>query len=361
MTAPIRRLDTRLFRAPLGRPWGPGVDRLAFISVEVEDDAGSVGRGLSWTPTIGAEAVQALLDHDIRAWAIGRPADAGALWHPLWRHLHEAGGGGITTIAMAGLDLALWDLDAGRAGRPMVEHLGRAHQRVRAYGSGINRHYSFDELVAQAERWVDAGFDAVKMKVGLPELADDIRRVAAVREIIGPDRALMIDANQLWSVDDAVRAVNELAVFDLNWVEEPLRADDLAGHIRLREAIDVPIAVGENLHTRYRFGEFLDAGVADVVQPNVVRVGGITPFLQIAALADEHGATVAPHLLTELSAQLALARTADTPVEAPEGASFDELGVIDGMPPVVVEHGWARDTGQAGLGIRLVDAAAPVF
>ena len=120
---------------------------LSLVEVVVEDSAGDRGYGFSWTPSIGAAAVQAHLDHDIAAFAVGRDADAEALWEPLWRHLHEGGGGGITTIAMAGLDLALWDLAARRAGLGITDHLGRRHETAEVYGSGVNLHYPLDELV----------------------------------------------------------------------------------------------------------------------------------------------------------------------------------------------------------------------
>lgn len=352
MTATIRSLRTRAIRVPLTRPWGPDVRDLSLVEVEVEDSAGDRGHGFSWTPTIGAAAVRAHLDHDVAAFAVGRDADAESLWEPLWRHLHEGGGGGITTIAMAGLDLALWDLAARRAGLGITDHLGRRHETAEVYGSGVNLHYPLDELVAQAGRWVDAGFDAVKVKVGSTDVARDLERMAAVRDVIGPRRRLMIDANQRWSLGQAERAIGELAVFDLAWIEEPLRADDLADHVRLHERIEVPVALGENLYTRYRFAEFIDAGAVDVVQPNVVRVGGITPFRAIASLAADRGVDLAPHLLLELSAQLALTLPGDHLVESVEDASFEALGALATPSPVVVDRDRVRTTGQPGLGIR---------
>jgi L-alanine-DL-glutamate epimerase-like enolase superfamily enzyme len=358
VTATIRRLSTRGIRVPLARPWGPDVRELSLVEVTVEDSEGDLGYGFSWTPSIGAAAVRAHLDHDIAAFSAGRDADATALWEPLWRHLHEGGGGGITTIAMAGLDLALWDLAARRAGLGITDHLGRRHDTAEVYGSGVNLHYPLDELVTQAGRWVAAGFDAVKVKVGSSNLDDDLARIAAVRDVIGPDRRLMIDANQRWSLEQAERAIDALAVFELTWIEEPLRADDLAAHVALREHTDVPIALGENLHTRYRFAEFIDAGVVDVVQPNIVRVGGITPFLEIARLAGHRGVELAPHLLLELSAQLALTLPGDHLVEAVEDASFAELGALAAPSPVVVDGSRVRTSGQPGLGIRFTDDRA---
>ncbi|WP_136706415.1 mandelate racemase/muconate lactonizing enzyme family protein [Agromyces sp. H66] len=364
-TPTIRRLATRGIRVPLRRPWGPDVRDLSLVEVVVEDSEGATGYGFSWTPQIGAAAVRAHLDHDIRAFAVGRAAEASALWQPLWEHLHEGGGGGITTIAMAGLDLALWDLAARRAGVGITDHLGRAHETAEVYGSGVNLHYPLAELVAQAERWVAAGFDAVKVKVGSQDVARDVERIAAVRRVIGPDRRLMVDANQRWSLEQAERAIGELAPFDLAWIEEPLRADDLAGHAELRRRIEVPIALGENLYTRYRFAEFIDAGAVDLVQPNIVRVGGITPFRAIAGLAAERGIDIAPHLLLELSAQLALTLPGHHLVEAVEDASFEALGALAAPSPVAVDAARVRTTGQPGLGIRFADdrtdAAASVI
>lgn len=352
MSAVVSTLSTRMVTAPLRQPWGPQVTSLSFVPVTVTDSDGAAGHGFAWTPSIGAAAVQALLDTDIREFVVGRPAEPDDLWGDLWAHLHEAGGGGITTIACAGVDLALWDLRARRAGRSLVGLLGRRRTEVRAYGSGVNLHYSLAELTAQAQRWVAAGFDAVKVKVGSPRLDDDVTRVQAVREVIGAERGLMVDANQRWDVETAVRAIDALAEFDLTWVEEPLRADDLSGYRQLRSRTEVPLALGENLYTRYRFEEFIEAGVAAFVQPNVVRVGGITPFLDIDARATRAGVSVVPHLLPEVSTQVALALQHETSVESVEGASFAELDVLAATSPVSIEDGVARETPHVGLGIE---------
>jgi L-alanine-DL-glutamate epimerase-like enolase superfamily enzyme len=363
MTARIESLATRLIRVPLHRPWGPDVTSIAIVETVVRDTDGAQGFGFSWTPSIGAEAARALLDNDIARFAVGRETDPEALWPELWAHLHEAGSGGLTTIALAGLDLALWDLAGRRADRSLTALLRDApgddeaveQAEPEVYGSGINLHYPLPELVTQAERWVAAGFRAVKMKVGSPELADDIARVRAVREVIGPDRRLMIDANQRWDLDRAVRALDALAEFDLRWIEEPLRADDLPAHEALRARTSVPIALGENVHTRYRVEEFLRAGVVDVLQPNAVRVGGVTPFQRIAALARTHGVEVAPHLLLELSGQLAAAfpPAASRPlVEAVEDAGFAHLGILADPSPVVVDGDRMHVTDHPGLGLR---------
>lgn len=330
----IESIGTRLVTRPLPRPWGAGVPELHVIVVEVS--AGSlVGQGFSWTPTIGPHAVQALLEHDIAAFAVGRPARPELIWDELWRHLHEAGGGGLTTIAMAGLDLALWDLRAKAAGVGLSELLGVRRRSVPAYGSGVNLHYSLSELSEQARRWVATGYVGAKIKVGSQELDRDIERVAAVREILGPQRWLAIDANQRWDVPAAERAVRALERFDLRWIEEPVRADDLAAYRYLRTRINVPLACGENIHTGYRFREFLAADAVDIVQPNVVRVGGLTPFLRIADLVRTASRTLAPHLLPDLSAQLAFSLPEAVWVEEVEDAGLEQLGFVNAPTPAL--------------------------
>lgn len=352
MTAPtIRSIETRAIRIPLRRPWGADVTEVHVVEVVLHADDDATGHGFSWTPSIGAGAVRALIDDDLAPFLIGRPA-APEVWDDAWTHMHEAGGGGITTIALAGVDLALWDLQARRARSSVTDLLGRRHDRLPVYGSGVNLHYTIDELVAQVRRWVDAGCTAVKIKVGRPDLADDIERVAVVREVLGPARQLFVDANQRWDAETAARAIPALAEHGIGWIEEPLRADDLAGYALLRRRIDVPIAAGENLHTIHRFRDFLDAGALDVVQPNIVRVGGITPFLRIAELARERGAELAPHLLPELSAQLAFAVPARCLIEDVEDAGFAELGALAAPTGLSVSGGWISGGPDRGLGLR---------
>ncbi|GAA0928620.1 mandelate racemase/muconate lactonizing enzyme family protein [Nonomuraea longicatena] len=336
-------------RVPLPRPWGPDVPDNHVLRVDLRLSDGRVGTGLSWTPQIGAQAVRALLAHDVRDFVVGRDPHPEVLWDLLWRHLREAGGGGLTTIAMAGVDLALWDLRCGTA--PLPDVLGRRRESVPVYGSGVNLHYAFDDLVAQARRWRRAGYPGVKVKVGKPSLAEDVRRVAAVREVIGPDTLLMVDANQRWDLPRARRAVAALAEFGLYWVEEPLPADDVEAHVRLRECVDVPIAVGESAYTLHDFRRLLASGACDVVQPNVVRVGGITPLMRIAELARGYDVPTFPHLLPELSGQVALSLPLPCMVEEVEDASFAALGVVAAPYPIAIADGRLTATGTPGLGL----------
>ncbi|TLM84394.1 mandelate racemase/muconate lactonizing enzyme family protein [Pseudarthrobacter sp. NamE2] len=348
----ITGLSSRLITVPLRRHWGAEAPENHVIVTEIQTDDGGAGHGFSWTPTIGPHAVRALLDHDIAPFITGLPAHPETVWDALWKRLHEAGGGGLTTIAMAGADLALWDQQARRAGTTVTGLLGQRQDSAEVYGSGVNLHYTIEELVAQAERWVAAGHQAVKIKVGKPDLREDAERVAAVRSVLGPHRRLMIDANQRWDLPTTLRALDVLSEFGLDWLEEPIRADDLWAYRRLRKHSPVPIALGENLHTIYRFRDFIEAEAVDIIQPNIVRVGGITPFRRIVELARTNSIRVMPHLLPELSGQLALTLAEPTLVEDVEEASFEQLGILDGPSPVRFTDSRVALTGQPGLGFR---------
>ncbi|WP_304455123.1 mandelate racemase/muconate lactonizing enzyme family protein [Nocardiopsis sp. YSL2] len=355
----VSEVRARAFRLPLHRAWDGGVDRNDLVVVRVRTDTGQVGTGFAWTPLIGARAVEALVNDDCPAALVGREAHP-ALWDELCWHLREAGTSGLTLMAVAGIDIALWDLRARAAGESLVEAVGRRRESVPAYGSGVNLDYPLADLEDQVRRWVAAGHTAVKIKVGSADLSRDVERVGAVRELLGPDGLLMVDANQRWDVSGAARALCALADFDPFFIEEPLPALDLEAHARLRERTRVPFAIGENLRTVQEFERAVELGVVDVAQPNVVRVGGITPFLRIAESMARRGVPVAPHLLPELSGQLALCLPRVAMVEEIDRASFAELGALARPSGVEFDRGRVRaDTGP-GHGLVFADTLTPV-
>ncbi len=355
----VTEVAARAFRLPLHRPWDGGVDRNDVVVVRVVTDSGLVGTGFSWTPLIGAGAVTALVNDDIAGAVVGRRAHP-CLWDELRWHLREAGTSGLTLMALAGVDIALWDLSAQAARMSLVDLVGRRREAAPAYGSGVNLDYPLPDLVEQVRGWVGAGHEAAKIKVGSPEVARDVERVEAVRRVLGEGRVLMVDANQRWDVPGAARALEALGDFSVHFVEEPLPAEDLEAHARLRERTSVPFAIGENLRTIAEFERAVELGVCDVAQPNVVRVGGITPFLRIAESMARRGVPVAPHLLPELSGQLALCLPRVAMVEDIDRASFAALGALARPSGVEFAQGRVRaDTGP-GHGLVFADTLTPV-
>jgi L-alanine-DL-glutamate epimerase-like enolase superfamily enzyme len=323
----IESVSSRLFRLPMPRPWGPAVTCQYLIVTELRTSSGATGTGFSWAVQAGAQAIRAMIDADCGPAAVGLPAVPDAAWDRLWWHLRETGGG-ITTLAMAAIDIALWDLRGKAAGLSLPDLIGRQRERVPAYASGVNRHLTLAELTERTSQQVAAGHTRFKLKVGLPDLATDLERVAAVREVIGPKRLLMVDANQLWDLPAARRAARELSAYDIFWLEEPLPAEDFRGYADLRRSMDIPVAAGECLYTEAQFRDLLLAGGIDFVQPNVCRVGGITPFLRIARLARQFSVPVMPHLLPDISGQLAMSLPLQPFVEDIDEASFAALGAL---------------------------------
>jgi L-alanine-DL-glutamate epimerase-like enolase superfamily enzyme len=331
-------------------PWGPDRIYQHVIITELTAGDGSRGTGFSWTVDAGAEAITALIDADCRPAVERGPAHPELAWERLWWHLRELGGG-IACLAMAAVDIGLWDLRARAAGLSLPDLLGRRRDQVPVYASGVNRHLALDELVEQVTRWVEAGHTRVKIKVELPDLDQDIERVAAVRRVIGPKRLLMVDANQLWDLPTARRAAQALAGYHIFWLEEPIPAQDTRGYARLRSAIDIPVAAGESLFTQAQFRDLLLAEGVDFIQPNVCRVGGITPFLRIAELARSFSVPVMPHLLPDISGQLAFCLPLPPMVEDIDTGSFAALGALAGPAPVVVTGDSLDASGEPGHGL----------
>ena len=335
MSTHVTRVTSKAYRLPMPRPWGPKVTCQYLIATTIHSGDGGTGQGFSWAVQAGAQAIRAMVEADCRPVAEGGPVAPVAAWDRMWWHLREAGGG-ITTLAMAAVDIGLWDLRAKAAGLGLADLLGRQRERVPVYASGVNRHLTLDELTEQVSRWIAAGHTRVKIKVGLPSLEEDLERVDAVRRIIGPGRLLMVDANQLWDLPTARRAAKALTAFDIFWLEEPLPAEDIQAYSRLRAAIDIPVAAGESLYTEAQFRDLLLADAVDYLQPNVCRVGGITPFLRIARLARTFGIPVMPHLLPDISGQLALCLPLPGMIEDIDEGSFAALGALAQPSGVVV-------------------------
>ena len=276
-----------------------------LVTVRLADASGAEGVGYTYTVGTGGGAVARLIERDLRPVVLGAEPDRiEALWQRLWWAVHFGGRGGQASLAVSAVDIALWDLKAQRFGTPLWRLLGGHDPKVPAYAGGIDLQFPLDRLLRQTEDNLARGFRAIKMKVGRPRLSEDLERVAAMRQFLGADFPLMVDANMRWGVDEAVRAARGLAAFDVYWLEEPTIPDDVDGHRRILRDGGVPVATGENLHTIYEFKEMIARGAVSFPEADVTNCGGVTAFLKIAHLAEAFNRPITSHGAHDLTVHL---------------------------------------------------------
>jgi L-alanine-DL-glutamate epimerase-like enolase superfamily enzyme len=323
------------------------------VFVELETADGAMGRGYAYTIGTGGSAIVELLDGYLLDQVIGTDASRPeAVWRAVYDSTRATMIGALTTLALAAIDTAVWDLRSRVLGVPLWQLAGGARDQVPLYDTeGGWLHLPQEELVANAAKAMTRGFHGFKAKIGKPSAAEDLARLSAVREVIGPDAALMVDANQAFTRDEAVRRARMLEPLDLMWIEEPMPADDVRGHTLLAAATRIPVAVGESLYSIGQFCEYLSTGAASVVQPDVARIGGVTPWLKVAHLAEAFDVSVAPHFLMELHLSLASA--------VPNGRWVEWIPQLSALTTEPVETAGGRTIAPTspGLGIPWNQAA----
>ena len=249
---------------------------------------------------------------------------------------------------MAAIDIALWDLVGKNRQLPLYKLIGKARDSIAAYESGIDLFMTPQQLEQELVTKKQRGAKAVKIKVGRKSLQDDIDRITAARHVFGLESPLMLDANQCWELNEARRRMGAFERFEPYWLEEPLSPADISGHAELRRNSSIPIAVGESLYDGGQFMAYLKADAADIYQPDVIRVGGITSWLKIANLCEVWGRRVAPHYMSEISVHLLCAITNGLFLELVNGGTFSDLGV---GPALTTVDGQAFPTSGPGIGL----------
>ncbi|PZW44747.1 L-alanine-DL-glutamate epimerase-like enolase superfamily enzyme [Humitalea rosea] len=305
----VTSVETTPLVITLPEPIGSALGQLASfgcILVTLRTDEGITGENLIFTLNDRRTKVLRQMVDDLSDMIIGR--DAGHIagfWARAWTDINFLGHKGVSVVGISAIDGALWDALGKATGQPIYRLLGGAKDRVPAYHSGglwLSR--SVDELVTEAHSFVGQGFRAMKMRLGSADPKVDAARVRAVRDAIGPDIALMADANQGQTEAQAIRLGRMLEEFNLTWFEEPLPAWDLDGLARVAEALDTPIASGETEYTRYGFRRMLELRSADILMPDLQRVGGVSEFMRVGHMAEAHDVAVSSHLFPETSIQV---------------------------------------------------------
>jgi L-alanine-DL-glutamate epimerase-like enolase superfamily enzyme len=315
--------------------------------VLLTDSDGVTGLGYSYTIGQGGSAVMALLRDDLICRLIGEEAEEiGRIWRDLLFSVHATTVGAISSLALAAIDIALWDLRCKRAELPLYRMLGGAKDSVPMYTTeGGWLHIETKDLVNDALNAKAIGFSGSKVKIGKPHLSEDRTRLKAMRDAVGPDYEIMVDANQSFNLPEAKRRARMLEDFDVAWFEEPMPADDVNQHAHLAAGTSVPIAVGESMYSLSQFKDYVAVSGASIVQVDVARIGGITPWIKVAHLAEAYNIPVCPHFLMELHVSLVCA--------IPNAPWLEYIPQLESLTrsAMKMEQGRAYPSAEPGIGI----------
>jgi L-alanine-DL-glutamate epimerase-like enolase superfamily enzyme len=326
--------------------------RVAMLFAEIETEEGHSGLGFSYSKRAGGPGMYAHA-REVADSIIGEnPADIGRIWNKLVWAGASVGRSGLSTQAIAAIDIALWDLKAKRAGLPLGRLLGAWRDGVPSYNtSGGFLSSPLEEVLENVEKSIESGIGGIKIKVGHPDSKVDLTRLDAVAKQINGRVALMVDANQQWDRPTALRMSRAMEQYGLVWIEEPLDAYDIEGHAALAAAIDTPIASGEMLVSAAEHFAMIDARAVDFIQPDAARVGGITQFQRVTARAEQAGLMMAPHFAMEIHVHVSAAYPHNAWVE-----HFDWLDPLFNERQIL-DKGLMMLSQRPGLGVTLSEQA----
>lgn len=356
----IKEVKAELLRMPLPRPMQSGsssgtkggpVGNIYMPLATITTESGICGTGYGWTLLGGASAIKCIIQDDFTPLLIGENAlDNERLWTKLNKRLQSVGRAGVVNQAQAAVDLALWDIKGKAANLPVYKLLGGTRESAPVYGSdGGWLYLSVEEMLASFEEYLDQGMMGIKMKMGHADPRTDIDRVTRVRKALGDEVWIATDANQKWDYPTALWVGRELEQLGVAWFEEPLWCDDVPNHARLADTLDIPIAIGETLGSRYEFDAYIRADAADILQPDICRVGGISEMIKVVTMGQVAGRPIAPHHMMESTIHVACGVMESGPVEFMPwvAAAFSE--------PVKIENGQMFPPQKPGLGLEITE------
>ncbi len=357
----ISTIAAHVFKVPLDEPLQDAQHGLQtyfeLVTVDIALGNGKSGTGYTYTIGAGGHAIKAMIDHDIAPLLVGSPADdIDGLYDRMQAGLHYVGRGGVASFAISAIDIALWDIRGKKTGLPLWKMAGGAGNRPLTYRGGVDLNFPADKLLASVQNYLDQGFLAIKIKVGKKDIDEDVARLKAVRQLVGPGINLMVDGNYGYNLDRAIKAAKAFEPFNLTWFEEPLIPDDFAGYGKLAKQTSIPLAMGENLHTIQEFGLAYEHSSLSFIQPDASNCGGVTGFLRAARLAEPLNIPVCSHGMQELHVSL---------VPAVPNAGWLEIHSfqIDRYTtrPIVMENGRAVAPDEPGIGVNFNWKALEAF
>lgn len=353
----IAAIDVHLVALPVAAGFADAtrkVECVGYTIVRVRTDRGLEGIGLTYHE-VGGEATRSLIEHDIAPKLLGRdPMETEVIWHELFHYLRGVGRKGLTFCAISAIDIALWDLKGRILGVPLNRLLGGGRRRVPVYASGGWTSYDDDRLVAEMLDMVAQGYSHIKFKVGVDGAVNprrDALRVRKVRDAVGPEVKLLLDANNCWDAATAVKFANDVREYDIFLFEEPVLADDIPGLARFRRGTDIPVATGEHEYTKYGVRDLILAKAADIVQVDGARAGGFTEMLKIAAMTQAWNLKFAPHAMELM--HLHLVSVAPNALFLERLRLFEEVTAYVFKDPPVPVDGYMEVPDGPGLGLEL--------
>ena len=330
------------------------VETIGYTIVRVTTDDGIEGFGVTYHE-VGGEATKMLIEKNIAPRIIGKdPFETEVIWADMFQYLRGVGRKGLMFCALSAVDIALWDLKGKILDIPLYRLWGGNQKKVPVYGSGGWTSYTDDELVAEMKDIVSRGYKMIKFKVGYnggQSPSRDVERVRKVREAVGPDIGIMLDANNCWDAATGARFANRVKDYDIMFLEEPVFADDIPGLSRFKQSTDLPLASGEHEYTKYGARDLIMHNAADIVQLDGTRAGGFTEMLKIAALTQAWNLKFAPHAMENIHIHLVSACPNALFLE--RLLLFEEItrNVYDGAPEPV--DGYMTIPDEPGLGLKL--------